>query len=62
MNKLFSGILILLFAAAAGYAQESKQPLQLTIKSDKQVYKVGEEIKSFQKVYSLPVQNCVLKK
>lgn len=45
MKKIISGVLILFFMATACYAQESKQPLQLTIKSAEQVYAVGEEIK-----------------
>ena len=54
MSKIFSGIVILLFMATAGYCQEPKQalqqfdkssPLTLTIKSDKQVYEAGEKIR-----------------
>ena len=44
MKNIFSGILILLFMAMAGFCQESKQPLQIIIKSDKQVYQAGEVI------------------
>src|SRR4051812_36684526 len=44
MKKIVLGILTLLFMATASYCQEAKQPLQLTIKSDKQVYEVGEKI------------------
>ena len=44
MKQVIYGILIFLFVATTAYAQESKQPLVLTIKSDKQVYEVGEDI------------------
>jgi len=53
MKKVILGTAILLLIASVSYCQESNQPLQrfdkslplaLTIKSDKQVYKVGEEI------------------
>ncbi len=38
MKKIIFGFLIVLFMAAVGYCQESKQPLQLTIKSNKGVW------------------------
>lgn len=44
MKKLILSA-VLLLAASVGYSQETTQPLQLTIKSDKQAYEVGEEIK-----------------
>ena len=45
MKKILLGIALLCLVASTGYCQEQTQPLQLTIKSDKQVYAVGEEIK-----------------
>ncbi len=44
MNKIMLGIFVLLFMATAGHGQEPKQTLELTIKSDKEIYKVGEGI------------------
>ena len=44
MKKILPGIGILFLITSIGYCQEPKQSLQLTIKSDKQVYEVGEEI------------------
>ena len=44
MKKILFGIAALCLAATVGYCQEKTSPLQLTIKSDKQVYEVGEEI------------------
>ena len=45
MKVITFGILILLFMTTAGYCQKQTPFfLQLTIKSDKQVYTVGEEI------------------
>ena len=44
MNRVLMGLSLLLVAVPFGYCQELTQPLQLTIKSDKQVYEVGEEI------------------
>ncbi len=44
MKKIILAIYILFFAITAGYCQEAMQPLQLIIKSDKQIYDVGEEI------------------
>lgn len=42
MKKILLGIISLLLIASVGYCEE--QPLQLIIKSDKEIYKVGEEI------------------
>ncbi len=44
MKRILIGLSLLLLAVPFGYCQESTQPLRLTIKSDKQVYEVGEEI------------------
>ena len=44
MKKILFGLVLLLSVYQIGYCQESKQPLQLTIKADKEVYGVGEEI------------------
>jgi len=44
MKRIISIIFISFFMATAGHCQEVKQPLQLTITSDKSVYEVGEEI------------------
>ena len=44
MKHVFLAISASLLMVAVGYCQELKQPLQLTIKSDKQAYEVGEEI------------------
>ena len=44
MKRTWVGLGVLLVAAPFGYCQESPLPLRLTIKSDKQVYQVGEEI------------------
>ena len=44
MKRIWIGLGLLLVAAPFGYCQESPLPLQLTIKSDKQVYEAGEEI------------------
>ncbi len=38
------GIILLLLMVTVGCYQEPEQPLQLTIKSDKEVYEVGENI------------------
>lgn len=43
MKKILLSIAILLLLTSIGYCQE--EPLQLTIKSDKEAYEVGEEIK-----------------
>jgi len=45
MKKILLGIAILLLITSSSCSQESKQPLQFTIKSDKKVYGVGEQIK-----------------
>jgi len=45
MKKVILGTAILLLITSVSYCQDSKQPLALTIKSDKEMYKVGEEIK-----------------
>src|ERR1039457_3868393 len=45
MRKALLVITIILLVISVGFCQESKQPLILTIKSDKQLYKAGEEIK-----------------
>lgn len=42
MKKILLGIISLFLIMSVGYCQD--QPLQLTIKSDKEVYEVGEEI------------------
>jgi len=42
MRKILLAITVLLFIVSIGYPQD--QPFQLTIESDKQIYKVGEEI------------------
>lgn len=42
MRKILLGVIALLFMVSVGYCQD--QPLQLTITSDKQMYKVGENI------------------
>ena len=42
MRKILLGIISLLLIASVGYSEE--QPLQLTIKSDKEAYEVGDEI------------------
>ena len=44
MKKILLGFVILFFIAAAGYGQEPNQEPELTITSDKEVYKAGEEI------------------
>ena len=44
MKRIFFGIVALLLTASCGYCQEAEQPFQLTIRSDKQVYGVGEDI------------------
>ena len=44
MRRVILVIIGLFITASFGYCQESKQPLELTIKSDKQVYEVGEKI------------------
>ncbi|UCD55702.1 MAG: toxin-antitoxin system YwqK family antitoxin [Candidatus Omnitrophota bacterium] len=46
VKKILLGIAILLLMTSIGYCQE--QSLQLTIKSDKQVYKIGETINIIQ--------------
>jgi hypothetical protein len=43
-KKILLGIMALCFVASVGHCQDQAQPLKLTIKSDKQVYAVGEEI------------------
>jgi hypothetical protein len=42
MKKILLGFISLLLIASVGYCEE--QPLQLIMKSDKEIYKVGEEI------------------
>jgi hypothetical protein len=44
MRAILLGILISGLTASVGFSQESSQPLQLKIKSDKQVYEEGEEV------------------
>ena len=44
MNKILYGMIIVLWIAANGHCQEATQLLHLTIKSDKSVYKTGEDI------------------
>jgi len=51
MRRILLGITVLLFMVSIGYCQDQPlqqfdkgSPLELTIKSDKQVYEVGEEI------------------
>ena len=43
MKRAGIGLGLLLIAAPFGYCQESTQPLQLTLKSGKQVYAMGED-------------------
>lgn len=47
MKKIILVIVFLTLTVFSGYCQESKEPLEFTIKSDKEVYGVGEEIKIF---------------
>ncbi len=44
MKRILIGLSLLLAAGPCGYCRESTQPLRLTIKSDQQVYGVGEGI------------------
>ena len=44
MKKIFLGTVVLLLITSVGYGQEVSSTLQLTIRSDKQLYEVGEEI------------------
>ena len=45
MKKILLAIMALCFVATVGYSQEKASPLTLTIKSDKQVYEVGEAVR-----------------
>ena len=45
IKKLFLGIIYLFLTVSSAYCEQSGQPLQLTIKTDKVVYHVGEKIK-----------------
>ena len=45
MKKILLGFFVLNAVISLGYCQEQTQPLKLAIKSDKQVYEVGEDIK-----------------
>ena len=59
MQKAVLGIICLLLMTSFGYCQESNQPLQITINSDKQVYKVGEQMSirvEFKNVSSKPIK------
>lgn len=44
MKRTVLGIVLLLLMVTVGCSQKPKQPIQLTIKSDKQVYEVAEPI------------------
>ncbi|MFH1693897.1 MAG: hypothetical protein ABH890_06410 [Bacillota bacterium] len=44
MKKIFLTVVISFFLTSVVYGQESKQSIQLIIKSDKQVYEMGEDI------------------
>lgn len=44
MGKILLSIILSALIVSVGYCQEAEQPLQLTIKSDKEAYKVGESI------------------
>ena len=44
MKKTVLAILSVIFLATVGYCQDAHTPLQLTIKSDKSVYEVGDEV------------------
>lgn len=44
VKRILLGMVLLLLMVTVGCCQEPEKPLQLTIKSDKQVYEVGEPI------------------
>lgn len=46
MKRILLGIVLLLLMVIVGCSQESEEPLRLTIKSDKEVYVLGEEIQA----------------
>ncbi len=53
MKRRALGIGLLLLTVIVGCCQEPKEPLQLTIKSDKQVYEAGDSIYIYYKIANI---------